>query len=117
MLLRLTASGWLPSSRFGGPVTAATYTGHWACRVSSDRSAVKFGHLAELSQGRPSSVAPRRSMAALTGCELAVPTLSSLSANYRETVSQDFAYNCLHQGLPIVKFKSVNLKDKLYDDM
>lgn len=59
-------------------MTAITYSGYGACSVPSDVSTVKSGHSAELSQGRPSSVVPRRSKAALMGCELAMPTHSSL---------------------------------------
>lgn len=83
IFLQAAASGWLPSSRFCGPMTAATYSGHWACRIPSDCSAVKSGHSAKLSQGRPSSVAPQRSKATLTGCELAMPTRSGLWAEPR----------------------------------
>lgn len=64
-------------------MTAATYSGHWACRIPSDCSAVKSGHSAKLSQGRPSSVAPQRSKAALTGCELAMPTHCGLPPPYQ----------------------------------
>lgn len=71
-------------------MTAATYSGHWACRVPSDCSAVKSGRSAELSQGRPSSVAPSRPRAAFTGCELAVSTLNGPSMNnFRAVVHED----------------------------
>lgn len=54
------ALGWLPSSRFGGQMTAATYSGHWACCVSSDCSTVQSGHPAKLPQRRLDSVVLRR---------------------------------------------------------
>ena len=44
-----TAAGWLPSSRFGGPMTTAAITGHWAFRGPSDRCTARAGHSAELS--------------------------------------------------------------------
>lgn len=57
-------------------MTAATYSGHWACSNPSDCPTVMYGHSAELFQGRPGSEDPHRSRAAFTGCELEVSTLS-----------------------------------------